>query len=113
MIWLRFLSACALVALVVYMAFNYEWSRAPHALVLSCVLILLGLLQWAIGVKTNCPLCMVPGFAPTRCSRHSKARRLFGSARLMAAAGILLSGRLRCPYCDSAVRMRVSDHRRR
>ncbi len=104
-LWTRALMSCILAGLVLYMAFQYDWTGALPALFLSGSLIVLGLVQWGIGRRTNCPLCMVPVFSPIQCSRHSKARRLFGSARLMVAAGILLSRRLRCPFCNHLVNL--------
>lgn len=99
-LWTRVLMSCVLAGLVVYMAFQYDWTHALPALFLAISLIVLGLVQWGIGRQTNCPLCMVPIFSSIQCSRHSRARRLFGSARLMASSGILLTGRLRCPFCN-------------
>lgn len=52
---------------------------------------------------TRCPLCRVAVLGSNGCSKHTKARRLFGSYRLRPAVSALLKGCFRCPYCGEPV----------
>ncbi len=57
-------------------------------------------LQWMVAARTRCPLCMTPVLATKACSKHRKAKRLFGSYRLKAALSMLTLGYFYCPYCN-------------
>jgi hypothetical protein len=67
------------------------------------------ILLWAISGRTNCPLCMTPVLAHKRCSKHRRARKLLGSYRMRAAAGILVKNSFLCPYCNEPTVMEVRD----
>lgn len=73
---------------------------------LAFVLIMV-VVQWIVASGTSCPLCRTPVLAPKLCTKHRRARSLFGSHRLRVAASILFTNHFRCPYCNEPTGMEV------
>jgi len=71
---------------------------------LSCAV-----LNFMMGGRLRCPLCMVPPLQNRRCSKHRTALRLFGSHRLKVAHSILFKDHFRCPYCGEPTAMEVRE----
>jgi hypothetical protein len=74
------------------------------------------LVQWVVGARARCPLCLVPSFSSRQCSKNRKARHVMGSYRLYVALAVIFRGYFHCPYCGEPtaieVRQRVRNHRR-
>ncbi len=70
------------------------------------------LVQWLVGSRARCPLCMTPVLVKKDCSKHRHSKPLLGSYRLPVALGILFRGTFICPYCHEPAVMEVR-HRRK
>ena len=66
-------------------------------------------LQWIVGARTNCPLCITPVMASKGCTRHRNARPFLGSYRLRVALQVLFTGGFRCPYCGERTVLAVRE----
>jgi len=98
--------------ILIHSILTNDRDRTLIGLAAIAVTILTILLQWLFAARTNCPLCLTPVLANKHCSKHPKAKSLFGSHRLRVATSILLKNRLRCPYCNEATAMEVRDKSR-
>lgn len=81
------------------------------SLVLATVVI--GITQWFVSARTNCPLCMTTVLAEKKCTKHRLARTVFGSHRLQVALSILFQNSFRCPYCHEPTAMQARPQSRR
>jgi len=111
---LMWLSVPVTLGLLVYgiVSGDYQW------LVFSGIAVATGLvcaiLNFMMGGRLRCPLCMVPPLQNRSCSKHRTALRLFGSHRLKVAHSILFKDHFRCPYCGEPTAMEVRErHGRR
>jgi hypothetical protein len=101
----------AFTALVVlHLLITYESTYAWHGLIALALFGMLTLVQWMISTGTHCPLCMTPVLARRECSKHPRAKRLFGSHRLRVASTILFANRFTCPYCNERTAVKVRLH---
>ena len=79
--------------------------------------VLVGIIQWLLGLRLRCPLCLAHPIAHDGCSKHRSAKHLFGSYRLRVACSIVFMNYFRCPYCGEATAVEVRQnslrHRRR
>jgi len=79
---------------------------------LVVLVLLAAILQWLVGGRTFCPLCMTPVLAKKHCRPHRHARSLLGSYRLRVALTILLRNAFHCPYCHEPTAMEAREKRR-
>ena len=89
-----------------------DHALAIYGVGLVAVAVLATFLQWLVGGRTHCPLCLTPVLAKKHCRTHRHARPLFGSYRLRVALGILLRNTFYCPYCHEPTAMEVREKRR-
>jgi len=80
--------------------------------VLVALALLVAFLQWLIGGRTYCPLCMTPVLAKKHCMTHRHARTFLGSYRLHVAIAILLRKAFHCPYSHEPTAMEVRERKR-
>lgn len=64
-------------------------------------------LQWLLGARTNCPLCVTPVLANRKCAKSRHAGKFMGSHRLYVAMSILFRKSFRCPYCNEPTSIEV------
>jgi hypothetical protein len=88
-------------------------SLTKIGIVLLVLAVLVAILQFLVGQRTRCPLCMAPVLAPARCSKHRHSRTLFGSHRLRVAVAIFFRNSFRCPYCNESAELEVRTRRHR
>lgn len=104
---LMWASVPAALGFLVYGIFHDE----HNWLVIAAGVVFLGLfcsiLNYMMGGRLKCPLCMVPPLQNRRCSKHRTAQKLFGSHRLKVAQSILFRDNFRCPYCGEPTTMEV------
>jgi hypothetical protein len=70
---------------------------------------LLTILQWIIATKARCPLCAAQVLANQGCSRHRRAKKLFGSHRTRVAMSIVFRNRFSCPNCNEPTQLQLRD----
>lgn len=102
---------CVMIPLVggmlVYSYIGKYHDLAIFALGLGFIMVLMGFLQWLLGFRTRCPLCMTPVLGSKTCSKHRLARSFLGSFRLRVALAVLIRGSFMCPYCNEQSAMVV------
>ena len=86
----------------------FLWAGISTGVALVCLLV-----NFSLGSRLRCPLCMVPPLVNRRCSKHREAARLFGSHRLKVAQSIMFKDSFRCPYCGEPTAMEVRPGRPR
>jgi hypothetical protein len=101
------------VGTIVYSIMTDDPSLTKIGIVLLVLAVLVAILQFLVGQRTRCPLCMAPVLAPGRCSKHRHARTLFGSHRLRVAVAIFFRNSFRCPYCNESAELEVRTRRHR
>jgi len=69
-------------------------------------------LNFIIGGRARCPLCMVPPLVNRSCSKHRTAISILGSHGLFVAQSVLLKNSFRCPYCGEHTAMQVRQRGR-
>jgi hypothetical protein len=87
------------VGLLIYSFILSDQELMLIAMGLILLVVLVVILQWLIGARTNCPLCMTAVLANKRCVKHRNARTFLGSHRLRVSMAILFTNSFRCPYC--------------
>jgi hypothetical protein len=70
------------------------------------------ILQWIIGSRTRCPLCMTPVMISKACSKHRHAKSLLGDYQLRVATSVLFLNSFRCPYCNESTSIELRERRR-
>ncbi len=101
------------VGTVVYSIMTDDPSLTKIGIVLIALTVLIAILQFLVGQRTRCPLCMAPVLASKGCSKHRHARTLFGSHRLRVAAAIVFTNSFKCPYCNESAELEVRTRRHR
>jgi cytochrome bd-type quinol oxidase subunit 1 len=96
----KYIVAPVALALLGYSIFQHNRDLTYLAIGLGGLAVLVAILQWIVGAKTRCPLCMTPVMAANGCSKNRKARKLLGSYRLRVATSVVFKGWFRCPYCN-------------
>jgi hypothetical protein len=89
----------SIITLVVSCALNHQEMMVGGTYLLSSTILMIAV-QWFCARRTHCPLCMASVMAKNGCSRHRRAKTLFGSHRLRVAVAILTINRFTCPYCN-------------
>lgn len=82
------------------------------SLYLILLTVLVVILHWLVGQRTQCPLCMTPVLATKNCVKHRHARTFLGSHRLRVALAVILTNSFRCPYCHEPTVLEVRERRR-
>lgn len=110
---LMFFSAPAALGCVLYgfVAGEHGWFAIAGMAVAAGLVCMT--LNFIMGARLRCPLCMVPPLHNRRCSKHKSAATLFGSHRLSVAQSILFKDSFRCPYCGEPTAMQVRERGRR
>jgi hypothetical protein len=105
---LKFLVLAGSMAVMAYAGLMNERNLAIGGAFGFLAGILIILFSWMLASRANCPLCMMPVLVNKRCSKHGKAKTVFGSHRLRVALSILGRNTFDCPYCmeSTAVRTR-------
>lgn len=80
----------------------FVFAGASVGIVLLCLAV-----NFVLGSRLRCPLCMVPPMQNRGCSKHRTAARMLGSYRLKVAHSIVFKGSFRCPYCGEPTTMQV------
>lgn len=104
----KYLLIPAALGLLIYSIFLNQKDLSFIAMGLGGLAVVVAILQWIMGAKTRCPLCMTPVMAANGCSKNRNARKLLGSYRLRVAVSVVFKGWFRCPYCNepSALELR-------
>ena len=77
------------------------WAGASGAVLVSAVVV-----HQIEGSTVRCPGCCGTLLQPMRCTKHERARRVFGSYTLHAALVLAsFSETVLCPYCGATIRM--------
>ena len=71
------------------------------------------LMNFLLGMRLKCPLCMMPPLLNRHCSKHRNASKMFGSYKLRVACSIIFKRSFRCPYCGEPTAMQVRERRPR
>ncbi len=96
----KYLLIPAALGLLGYSIFRNNRELTYVGIGLGGLAVLVAILQWIVGAKTRCPLCMTPVMAANGCSKNRKALKLLGSYRLRVAVSVVFKGWFRCPYCN-------------
>lgn len=104
---LKMLAAAASVVVLAVAAFQINRELMGVGLGLGVLATLSGTLRLCASAHTCCPLCMTPVLSNRSCSKHRRARKIFGSYRLMVALSILFRNSFRCPFCYEQTAMKV------
>jgi hypothetical protein len=95
------------IGILVYSIMTDDMELTKISIVLVALTVLVAILQFTVGLRTRCPLCMTPVLASKGCSKHRHARSLLGSYRLRVALSIFSRNSFRCPYCNESAEMEV------
>jgi predicted RNA-binding Zn-ribbon protein involved in translation (DUF1610 family) len=60
----------------------------------------------------SCPMCMNKPLGFQRCSKHIRAKPVFGSYRLTVVNSVLLRNQFLCPHCGQSIKCHVRDRRK-
>lgn len=60
----------------------------------------------------SCPMCMNKPLGFKRCSKHIRAKPVFGSYRLTVVSSVLLRNQFLCPHCGQSIKCHVRDRRK-
>lgn len=101
------------VGTLVYSIMTDDPELTKIGIVLMALNVLVMILQFLVGIRTRCPLCMTPVLVSRGCSKHRHARTLFGSHRLRAAVAIFFRNSFRCPYCNESAELEVRTRNHR
>ena len=74
--------------------------------------VLTGIIQRIFAAGAKCPLCMMPPLGKRGCAKHRQAGTLLGSIRTPIAFSVLFLGKLRCPYCNEPIELRLKSPKR-
>lgn len=103
----------AVVFLIYALAQHSEHgSLVPEGLIVLAAALLVSLIQWIIGSRCRCPLCLGLPLVRSAAAKHRQALTLLGSYRLRVALSIVLRGQFRCPYCGEPTQVAVRAHSR-
>lgn len=108
---LKCILAPAAGGVFIYSSIRNDRDLGMMAAAMFVLTVLAMALQWAVATRTNCPLCVSPVLATSRCAKSRHAGRLFGSRRLYVAVSILFRNSFRCPYCNEPTALEVRQRR--
>ena len=74
--------------------------------------VFLAILQLLVANRARCPLCLTPVLASKTCSKHRKAKTLFGSYRARVSLFIIFKKQFHCPYCNEPTQLRLKNSAR-
>lgn len=97
----------AVIGTLVYSIMTDDMELTKISIFLVVLTVLVAMLQFMVGLRTRCPLCMTPVLASKGCSKHRRADSLLGSYRLRVALSIFSRNSFRCPYCNESAEMEV------
>jgi hypothetical protein len=106
---LKVLLALSSFLVLVVGSFQIDRELTGVGLGLGMLAALSGGLRFCASSHTCCPLCMTPVLSNRSCSKHRRARKVFGSYRLLVALSILFRNSFRCPYCNEQTAMKVRE----
>lgn len=92
---------------IVYSTFDFVYQFTKLGVGLLVFGVVLGVLQYVAASLTKCPLCLARILLRSRCVKHHRTRRIFGSDRLITAFSIIFKGRFCCPYCHERVQLQL------
>lgn len=98
--WLKWVVALCSLCMLTWGGFH---SDASHILLggeFAGLAVLVQVFVFAVGRRTQCPLCMTPILGNASCAKHRRARSILGNHRLKVAWDVLSSRQLICPYCN-------------
>lgn len=101
------------IGTIIYSIMTDDAELTKTGIVLLALTVALAIVQFIVGLRTRCPLCMTPVLASKGCSKHRHARTFFASYRLRVALAVYFKNSFRCPYCNESAELEVRTRRHR